>query len=317
MQIPFHHFAPLSLHLLVGLRVAIARQIHEIQLIVHIIVIDGLGLARLGTGAGQRLTVHQGIDQRGLAHIALARKRHLGQAVLRQLAGDAAHPFQTDILYHHTACLLSPLLYLPAKHYPRFPSQPSLYMAASSLFLCSFLCQTTGSLPFSTVSLVIQHSSMVSSEGMWYMVSIRMLSRMERRPLAPVLRSKAFSAMAITASSSKDSSTPSMPKSFLYCLISAFFGSFRIRTKASLSSPLRLTQIGTRPTNSGISPNFTRSGGVTSCSSSPRSFSDFWVISALKPIDLRSSLASMIFSSPSNAPPQTKRILEVSMEISS
>ncbi len=125
--------------------------------------------------------------------------------------------------------------------------------------LCSPLRNVRGSSLPSTASLVIIHSSMVLSEGILYMVSIITLSIMERSPLAPVLRSNALSAMAQMASSSKVSCTSSMSNSFWYCLIKAFLGSFKILTNASLSSPRKDTQMGTRPTNSGIKPNFTRS----------------------------------------------------------
>ncbi len=58
----------------------------------------------------------------------------------------------------------------------------------------------------------------------------------------------------------------------------------RIRINASLSSPSSATVIGTRPTNSGISPNFTRSCGVTSAYSSPALRSTLEEICALKPM---------------------------------
>ena len=137
------------------------------------------------------------------------------------------------------------------------------------------------------------------------------------RPLAPVFLSIACFAISVTASGSNSRSTPSISKSFLYCFTSALFGSVNIFFSASSSSPSKDTVIGTRPTNSGIRPNFTRSCGVTSFSISLMSRITFSPISALKPMDFLSSLFSMIFSSPSNAPEQINKILVVSIWISS
>ena len=53
----------------------------------------------------------------------------------------------------------------------------------------------------------------------------------ERRPRAPVRRSRARLAMAWRACSRNSSSTPSIARSFWYCLTSAFFGSVRIFTE--------------------------------------------------------------------------------------
>ncbi len=101
VQIILDHPAPLGLHFLVGPGIAIAGQIHEVNGIIHIIVIDGLGLPWLGTGPGQGLAVHQGIDQGRLSHIALPGKSHLREPVLGEFAGDTTHGLQTDILDNH------------------------------------------------------------------------------------------------------------------------------------------------------------------------------------------------------------------------
>ena len=97
----------------------------------------------------------------------------------------------------------------------------------------------------------------------------------------------------------------------------AFLGSFRILTSASSSSESNETTTGTRPTNSGISPNLIRSCGSALWNISPISSLLFSLSSELKPIELLSILDSIIFSSPSNAPPHMKRILVVSIGISS
>ena len=140
---------------------------------------------------------------------------------------------------------------------------------------------------------------------------------MARRPRAPVLRSMARSAIASSASCSNSSSTPSSSNSFLYCLTSEFFGSVRMATSVSLSSAVSVAMTGRRPTSSGIRPNLTRSCGViwessTSCSSSVLS-----LICAPKPSEDCATRLSMAFWMPSKAPPQIKRILEVSIWMNS
>ena len=55
MQIIFDHLTPLGFHMLIGLCIAVARQIYKVDFIVNVVIIDGLCLARLGTGPGQRL----------------------------------------------------------------------------------------------------------------------------------------------------------------------------------------------------------------------------------------------------------------------
>ena len=60
------------------------------------------------------------------------------------------------------------------------------------------------------------------------------------------------------------SSTSSKWKNFWYCFTSAFFGSTRMRISASLSRLCTTPTTGRRPTNSGMSPNFSRSSGSTS-----------------------------------------------------
>ena len=140
----------------------------------------------------------------------------------------------------------------------------------------------------SITSFVTLHSFTVSSEGIVYITSIMAFSMIVRSPLAPVFCVNASSAIWSMASSSKESFTPSYLNSFWYCFTSAFLGSERIFLSACLSSPSKATLMGTRPTNSGISPNLTRSCVLTWASSSPISSPDFWAISALNPMDLRS-----------------------------
>ena len=141
-----------------------------------------------------------------------------------------------------------------------------------------------GCAPSVTASFVMMHSVIVSSEGIVNMTSIMTFSMIERSPRAPVLRSTASFAIAETASCSKVSRTSSKPNSFWYCLISALRGLVRIFTSASSSSPSRETTTGTRPMNSGIRPNFTRSSGMTSFRRDPTSSSRRSFTFAPKPI---------------------------------
>ena len=141
-----------------------------------------------------------------------------------------------------------------------------------------------------------------------------MLSMIARRPLAPVLRFSVVSAIALNASLSNSSLTPSNSSNFWYCLTIALFGSVRIRISASLSSISRETVTGSLPTSSGISPNFTRSCGRIWCKSTSISSSCFSAIFALNPMDFLSIRFSISLSIP---PPQINRILVVLIWISS
>ena len=109
------------------------------------------------------------------------------------------------------------------------------------------------------------------------------------------------------------SSTPSMRNIFWYCLISAFFGSTRIWISAASSSSSSVATTGSRPTNSGIRPNLIRSSGSVSRSSSRHVLAVVRArTSAPKPMPVFAVRWRMIFSRPSNAPPQTNRMLVVS-----
>ena len=145
------------------------------------------------------------------------------------------------------------------------------------------------------------------------MRSSRVCSSIERKPRAPVLRASAFFAMALSACGLASSSTPSMLNSFWYCLIRAFLGSVRICMSAFSSSSSRVATTGKRPTNSGIRPNLMRSSGSTPLSTSLIALPLVRLrTSAPKPIPDFSERPRMIFSSPSNAPPQMNRMFVVS-----
>ena len=132
-----------------------------------------------------------------------------------------------------------------------------------------------------------------------------------RSPRAPVPRSSANSAIASIASSVRSRSTPSNSKSLRNCRTSAFFGSTRIRTRASLSSGDTDAIIGSRPMNSGIRPNLCKSSGRTSANGSTslrRATS-----SLVKPSGRLPIRSLMIRSSPAKAPPTMNSTLVVSI----
>src|ERR1041385_5132371 len=169
---------------------------------------------------------------------------------------------------------------------------------------------TIGGLPSVMHSGVTITSRTSSREGRSNIRSVITVSRMARSPRAPVERLIALRATARSASASKVSPTSSSSNSFTYCLVMAFLGSIRIRTSDSSSSDSSGTTTGSRPTSSGISPNRSRSSGSAKPNGFFLSTSGDWsrALPAAKPICCRPSRPSMIFSSPSNAPPQMKRM---------
>src|SRR5580658_5565755 len=110
-----------------------------------------------------------------------------------------------------------------------------------------------GAVP-STTCFEITTSPTPSKLGSSNMVSSRMLSMIERRPRAPVLRSIALRAMALNASSPKLRAMLSISNSRWYCLTSAFFGSTKMRLSVGSSRSSSVACTGRRPTNSGIRP---------------------------------------------------------------
>ena len=157
----------------------------------------------------------------------------------------------------------------------------------------------------------------LESDGTSYIVSIMTDSMIARSPLAPVFLSTAIWAISWTASGVNSSFTSSSSNNFWYCFTRAFFGSVRIRTRASSSRRSKDTITGTLPTNSGIRPNFVRSCGIACFNSLLISVFFLSTIFAPKPMELVSSLDSMIRSRPSKAPPQMNRMFVVSIWISS
>jgi hypothetical protein len=77
--------------------------------------------------------------------------------------------------------------------------------------------------------------------------------------------------------------TPSISKSFWYCLHQAVLGLVRMSMRASSLSSCSVATTGRRPMNSGMRPNLSRSSGCTCASSSPSFISFLLVTSAPKP----------------------------------
>ena len=139
-----------------------------------------------------------------------------------------------------------------------------------------------------------------------------MRSIIERRARAPVPLRMASAASARRPSLVMLSVTPSMPRSFAYCLVIAFFGSVSTETNWSSLSSSRVATTGRRPMNSGMRPKLMRSSGSTILRVSARL--DSFVaaaIGALNPMVRPPSRRWMIFSRPTKAPPQMKRIFSV------
>jgi hypothetical protein len=122
-------------------------------------------------------------------------------------------------------------------------------------------------------------------------------------------------AIASKALSSKVNFTSSIANNFLYCLISAFFGSVNIFIKSSLVSSLWVEITGNLPINSGIRPYFTKSSGSTNSKISSLESSPFF--SLPNPITLPFNFFLIISSSPSKAPPAINKMFEVSTWINS
>ena len=137
----------------------------------------------------------------------------------------------------------------------------------------------------------------------------------ERKPRAPDLRFNASLAIATRAPSVNLSLTSSNSNNRSYCLVRAFFGSLRIRTRSSSSSSSKVAMTGSRPTSSGISPKRSRSSGCTRARISPIFFVLLPTTLAPNPIDLVPDRFLITESSPTKAPPQIKRMSVVSILI--
>src|SRR5574344_4458 len=145
------------------------------------------------------------------------------------------------------------------------------------------------------------------------MTSVISRSISARRPRAPVFRASAIFASSRSAFSSNSSSTPSILSSFAYCFTREFFGSASTLTRSSSESSFIVVITGRRPVNSGMSPNLTRSSGRTSARLPGRAAAGPSAsAAALKPIARLPVRSPTIRSSPTKAPPQMKRMLEVS-----
>ena len=83
LQIALDHLAPFSFYLHRSIRIAITRQIHKIQFLIDVVVIDRLRLTRLCRSPCQRFAVHQPVDQRRFSHITLSGKCNLRECIFR------------------------------------------------------------------------------------------------------------------------------------------------------------------------------------------------------------------------------------------
>ena len=106
---------------------------------------------------------------------------------------------------------------------------------------------------------------------------------------------------------------PSILNIWTYCFVIAFLGSTKILTSASSSKLSRVATIGSLPTNSGIIPYLIRSCGWMCLNLFNGSLSCLFLTSAPKPKLEAPSLSLIILSSPTNAPPQMKRMFVVSI----
>src|SRR3954468_19434295 len=98
----------------------------------------------------------------------------------------------------------------------------------------------------STTSFEITTSSTPSRLGRSNMVSSRMPSMIERSPRAPVLRSMALRAMALSASSASVRLIDSISNSRWYCFTSAFLGWVRMSLKEGSSRSSSVATTGSR-----------------------------------------------------------------------
>ena len=166
--------------------------------------------------------------------------------------------------------------------------------------------------PLATTSLLITTSSISSCEGNSYIISSIVSSITARKPLAPVFRSSAFSAIALIAFSVNFNLIFSNSNSFLYCFTKAFFGSVITFISASISSSLSVATAENRPTNSGIKPYLSRSSGWIFSRKSSSSSSIFETIFCSNPRLFLPIRLRTISLRPTNAPPHTNNILVVS-----
>ena len=153
-----------------------------------------------------------------------------------------------------------------------------------------------------------------SNVGRSNIVSINDCSMIERSPRAPVLRAKRLARdgdqlrMGESRGRRRPSKTASDTVSEARSSAPSEFRPVLPRSTRPTSQPR-----GRRPTNSGIRPNLIRSSGSTSRKTSETRRSCFVRTVAPKPMPDFSERFWITFSSPSNAPPQMKRILVVSI----
>ena len=98
--------------LFIGLRpfcIAVARQIHQEQLVIHIVEVEGDSFAGSAADPRQGFTLEQGIDQRAFSHVGPSGEGDLGDRILGKLAGQTGGNFQAGVIQiqFHVQRLLS------------------------------------------------------------------------------------------------------------------------------------------------------------------------------------------------------------------
>ena len=101
MQVALNELSPFFPDFLGHLSIAVARQIHQVHGLIHVIKVDSLGLPRLGRGPGQRLPIQKSVDQGRFSHIGLACEGDLRQFIFRETAGNTADRLQIYIFNNH------------------------------------------------------------------------------------------------------------------------------------------------------------------------------------------------------------------------
>ena len=155
----------------------------------------------------------------------------------------------------------------------------------------------------------------LSSDGISYIISIITDSMIDRSPLAPVFRSVARCATSFNASSVEFQLHHRFRRVSDTVLPKHFSVLFKIRKSASsIRSSRGYKETGTRPINSGIKPNFTRSCGSIIFNNLSISVSFLLTISALKPMEPVLRRFSMIFSRPSKPAADKQDISSIDLD---
>ena len=94
-EIPVRQGGPLLLIGLGALGVAVAGQVHQEQLVVHVVEVDSNGFTGSAADPRQRFSLEQGIDQRAFSHVGSAGEGDLRDRISGKLAGQTGGNFQS------------------------------------------------------------------------------------------------------------------------------------------------------------------------------------------------------------------------------